>query len=498
MEDIEQLARAAAQSLGLQLSRGRESRYVGVLQQRSTGKWRARKAGVVSKSDIFDLEIQAALDVRVQQLDASGQSQEATEMRQVQEALQAIAPELLKILCSCRKPGASCHCQEKALREAESAKAALEAIRAAVPAPQVAPVAVPTPVQVTEPRAKTIDEYYSIETVRRQHQLDRRRAKESRRRWRRQQLEGTLETQLQQTGGPMADVGSADASDAQGFTTLRRHFLQQVRRAKRRRRFQDPERRGFSAALLERLGGGRRVIGFHQAAMRLQQLQLQQEARRRLQESAETGAMVPMTPEGRHPDISANLEVDEPRRRPKRLRMPTEILLKRLVQKRRKEAEESLLKAAGDEVKVVSMELDAVKGELAQMAKSKAAKLEWLLLQRLAPEPVLTNVTLCDEERAAQLEEERLQKLWELEGGAEEEERIAKEWRGILGKRRQSFLALRGAHRWRRRPKEPSQLAAPATLEPAREAREANAAAEAEEPEGPEEPETVATVDPYL
>ena len=31
---------------------------------------------------------------------------------QVQEALQAIAPELLKILCSCRKPGASCHCQE--------------------------------------------------------------------------------------------------------------------------------------------------------------------------------------------------------------------------------------------------------------------------------------------------------------------------------------------------------------------------------------------------
>ena len=39
-----------------------------------------------------------------------------------------------------------------------------------------------------------------------------------------------------------------------GFTTLWRHFLQQVRRAKRRRRFQDPEGRGFSAALLERLG----------------------------------------------------------------------------------------------------------------------------------------------------------------------------------------------------------------------------------------------------
>lgn len=497
MEDIEQLARAAAQSLGLQLSRGRESRYVGVLQQRSTGKWRVRKAGVISKSNIFDLEIQAALDVRVQQLDFSGQSQEATEMRQVQEALQAIAPELLKILCSCRKPGASCHCQEKALREAESAKAALEAIRAvaaqAPPGP-VVPAGPPPPappVEVTEPRAKTIDEYYSIETVRRQHQLDRRRAKESRRRWRRQQLEGTLETQLQQTG-QMTGVGSADASgDTQGFTTLWRHFLQQVRRAKRRRRFQDPEGRGFSAALLERLGGGRRVIGFHQAALRLQQLQLQQEARRRLQQSAETGAMVPMTPEGRHPDISANLEVDEPRRRPKRLRTPTDILLKRLVLKRRKEAEEAQ-EAAGDEVKVVSMELDAVKGELAQMAKSKAAKLEWLLLQRLAPEPVLTNVTLCDEERAAQLEEERLQKLWELEGGAEEEERIAKEWRGILRQRRQSFLALRGAHRWRRRPKEPSQPCQPQP-EPA---READAAAEAPAATVPEaEP---ATVDPYL
>lgn len=489
MEDIEQLARAAAQSLGLQLSRGRESRYVGVFQQRSTKKWRARRAGAVSTSESFDLEIQAALDVRVQQLDFSGQSQEATEMRQVQEALQAIAPELLKILCSCQKPGASCHCQEKALREAESAKAALEAIRAAMAAPPVpAPPVLPPPVEVTEPRAKTIDEYYSLATVRHQHQLDRRRAKESRRRWRHKQLEGTLETQLQ-TGGQM--TGGAEDGDAQGFTTLRRHFLQQVRR-KKRRRFRDPDRRGFGVALLERFGAGRRVIAFHQAALRLQQLQLQQEARRRLQQSAETGAMVPMTPEGRHPDISAKLEVDEPRRRPKRLRTPTDILLKRLVQKRRKEAEEAQ-EAAGDEVKVVSMELDAVKGELAQMAKSKAAKLEWLLLQRLAPEPVLTNVTLCDEERAAQLEEERLQKLWELEGGAEEEERIAKEWRGILRLRRQSFLALRGAHRWRRRPKkEPSQPQHSPPPE-ADAADAADAAAEAEEA-----PETAVTVDPYL
>ena len=36
---------------------------------------------------------------------------------QVQEALQAIAPELLKILCSCRKPGASCHCQELSIAD---------------------------------------------------------------------------------------------------------------------------------------------------------------------------------------------------------------------------------------------------------------------------------------------------------------------------------------------------------------------------------------------
>ena len=45
--------------------------------------------------------------------------------------------------------------------------------------------------------------------------------------------------------------------------------------------------------------------------------------------------------------------------------------------------------------------------ELAHMAESKAAKLEWLLLERLAPEPVLKNVQLGEEERAAQLEVRR-------------------------------------------------------------------------------------------
>ena len=43
---------------------------------------------------------------------------------QVQEALRAIAPELLKILCSCQRPGASCHCQELGPRGWDAPRAA--------------------------------------------------------------------------------------------------------------------------------------------------------------------------------------------------------------------------------------------------------------------------------------------------------------------------------------------------------------------------------------
>ena len=70
--------------------------------------------------------------------------------------------------------------------------------------------------------------------------------------WTSQFLAGWSWSFFQAPGGdPRVDPRAPLSS---GFTTLRRHFLQQVRRAKRKRRFQDPERRGFSPALLERLG----------------------------------------------------------------------------------------------------------------------------------------------------------------------------------------------------------------------------------------------------
>lgn len=485
LELLEELTTQSAQVLGLKPSRGRDSRYVGVCRHKATGKWQRR-----GEKQIFDMEIQAALAFRQKQLKDAGQSKEAEELQQVQEAIKAVAADLLEILCwSCQTRGATCQCKEKALREVEAAKSALEAIRAAHVAQELDVEVVAEAAGLQPPRAKTIDEYYGIQEVRKRHQLDRRRAKELRRRLRREQLEGTLHGKLGQ--GEEAE----EQVDEQGqFATLRRHFLQSyVRRKKKKRKRLEPEQR---LVLLQRFGAGLRVIGFHDAAKRLQQLQDQKAARQRLQEAAEMGEMVPMTPQGRHPDISVDLDVEEPRiKRHKRLRTPTDILLRRLVEKRRKEAEEAR-EAAGDEVMIVSMELDAVKGELAQMAQTKAAKLEWLLLQRLVPEPVLNNVKLDEEERNAQLEEERLQKEWELEGGAEEEERIAKEWRGIMRQRHQTFFARRGAARWlrlsgRRERQLPAADTAPPTIPAAAPAAEAEHA--------PAEPtEDMAMMDPYL
>ncbi|CAK9091317.1 unnamed protein product [Durusdinium trenchii] len=228
------------------------------------------------------------------------------------------------------------------------------------------------------------------------------------------------------------------------FACIRELFLQRLKSRKRRRA--DPDRRPVR---LEHFGNFR-VIGFYGAAERLQQLQEKQRAR---QHWLDCGSMVPVTPEYSRDSKAESEEAAEPKEQKRKRRRPTDVLLQQLVEKRQREADAEQQQASEEEVRMVAMEMRQVRVKLKRMARDaknaeRAKRMEWLLLQRIEPEPVLLKADLCDEERQAQNKEELDHRVWELYGGADKEEHVYREWRRQITERRKSCLLRRATARW--------------------------------------------------
>ncbi|CAE8608342.1 unnamed protein product [Polarella glacialis] len=136
---LKNMAAAAAKEIGLSHASGSRgsSRYGGVVNHSRHNKWQARgkRDGVLRHLGYFDLEVQAALAVRAQQIRAEGGTGSEDAAKEIDQVLLVVrrafaAPgSQLAVKCGCGLIQGRCDCDEKALREAEAAKAALHAIR---------------------------------------------------------------------------------------------------------------------------------------------------------------------------------------------------------------------------------------------------------------------------------------------------------------------------------------------------------------------------------
>eukprot|EP00931_Biecheleriopsis_adriatica_P076177 TRINITY_DN49912_c0_g1_i1.p1 TRINITY_DN49912_c0_g1~~TRINITY_DN49912_c0_g1_i1.p1 ORF type:complete len:562 (-),score=151.63 TRINITY_DN49912_c0_g1_i1:81-1766(-) len=142
MDALSKLVEQGAEQLGLQRS-GPSPRaktwYFGVtaVQSGVKSKWQARCGG--KHLGLFDLEIEAALAVRVHHLQQKKKTQdEAKQFELLQKAVRRVAEQkgsILSSTCTCGISDGACTCAAKALREVEAAKAALQALRSVTGAP---------------------------------------------------------------------------------------------------------------------------------------------------------------------------------------------------------------------------------------------------------------------------------------------------------------------------------------------------------------------------
>mmetsp|Transcript_44590 Transcript_44590/g.80173 ORF Transcript_44590/g.80173 Transcript_44590/m.80173 type:complete len:635 (+) Transcript_44590:89-1993(+) len=132
-----QQASAIAKWLGFQpaVHSRSSSRYAGVVNHKSHGRWQAR-AKIEEKLKhlgYFDIEVEAALAIRVKLLQAEGKEADAKEFEAAMEAVKRVVQRKKSPLskkCSCGLDKGRCDCPEKALLEVATAMAAWQAARA--------------------------------------------------------------------------------------------------------------------------------------------------------------------------------------------------------------------------------------------------------------------------------------------------------------------------------------------------------------------------------